>query len=152
INYEGNAYSMYSGAGINHTFEMENQKLTMDLSLFANFRQEPFLINGQDGVANNQGIGTSISFNYNLHDIVDFAPRYYVYRSASTSGALNYPYVDLWNHRLSGEFTFPLPWDMEVQNDLTYQYLPNPIPGFRNSNLMWNAALNKKLLKSKKLT
>src|SRR5690606_25476172 len=53
---------------------------------------------------------------------------------------------------LSGEFTVHLPWDLEFQNDVTYQFQPNTIPGFRSSSTMWNAALNKKLLKSKKLT
>lgn len=36
--------------------------------------------------------------------------------------------------------------------NVTYTYLPNTIPGFPSSNLMWNAAINKKLLKNKKLT
>ncbi len=152
VNYDGRSFGIYSGAGINHTFEMENQKLTVDFNLFGNFWSEPFLVNEQEGVADNRFIGTNISFNYNLHDILDLASRYFVYYNSNTYENVNYPDVNYFNHRLSGEFTVHLPWDLEFQNDVTYQFQPNTIPGFRSSSTMWNAALNKKLLESKKLT
>ena len=152
VNFSGSANSIYSGTGLNHTFEMKNQKLTVDLNVFGNFRSEPFIINEQQGIAINKSIGTNISFNYNLNDILDFSPRYYVYYNHNTYDKVDYQDVNYFNHTLSGEFTIHLPWDMEFQNDLNYQYQPNTIPGFRSSNMMWNAALNKKLLKSKKLT
>ena len=152
VNYTGSAASMYAGTGLNHTFEMENQKLTLNLDLFGSFRDEPFIINGQEGVAQNRNIGTSITINYNLHDVLDFSPRYYVHYNQNSYDKVEYQDISYFTHRLSGDFTVHLPWDMEFQNDVTYQYLPNTIPGFRQSNVMWNAALNKKLLKSKKLT
>src|SRR5690625_6765537 len=45
--------------------------------------------------------------------------------------------------------TLHLPWDMEFQNDLTYQYIPQVTPGFRKSSVLWHAALNKKILQKK---
>src|SRR5690606_25982788 len=116
VNYVGRSFGIYSGAGINHTFEMENQKLTVDFNLFGNFWSEPFLVNEQEGVADNRFIGTNISFNYNLHDILDLASRYFVYYNSNTYENVNYPDVNYFNHRLSGEFTVHLPWDLEFQN------------------------------------
>lgn len=152
VNLSGKAYSLYYGSGLNHTFEMEKQKLTLDLNLFGSIRSEPFIINGQQGVSQNKNIGTNFSINYNLNDILDFSPRYLVYYNHNTYDKVDYRDVNYITHRLSGEFTIHLPWDMEFQNDVTYHYQPNTTPGFRSSSVMWNAALNKKLLKSKKLT
>ena len=152
INFHGNSSEIFSGAGMNHTFEMQNQKLTLDLGLFGNLRSEPFIVNGQEGSVSNKALGTSINLNYNLNDILDFAPRYYVNFVKNEYDKVNFSDVSYVNHQLSGEFTIHLPWSIELQNDVTYTYLPNTIPGFPSSNLMWNAAINKKLLKNKKLT
>lgn len=152
INHPGNVSSVYSGAGLNHTLERNNQKLTMDLSLYLNYNSTPFLVNELEGISKNKSIGTGLTLNYILNDILDFSPRYFINLNHSIYEKVDYPQLKYFNHRLAGDFTVHLPWDMEFQNDVSYTYQPNTIPGFPTSNLMWNAALNKKLLKSKKLT
>ncbi|HLU92863.1 MAG TPA: outer membrane beta-barrel protein, partial [Membranihabitans sp.] len=65
---------------------------------------------------------------------------------------VDYRDVNIFNHRVSADLTLYLPWNMEFQNDLTYRYIPQTTPGFRKSSFIWHAAINKKILASKKLT
>lgn len=152
INFKGTSFYLYGGPGINRTFEMDNQKVSVDMNISANLRTDPFLINGQEGISKTTGMSFGTSVNYNLNDVLDFAPRYHLGYNRTTYEKVNYREVKDFYHFLYGNFTIHLPWDMEFQNDLTYQYIPNTPPGFRKSRTMWNAALNKKILPSKKLT
>jgi len=152
VNYKESSYDLYGGSGVNRTFEMENQKISVDLDLYGNFQTDPFSINGQEGLSRSSYLGVGTRFNYNLHDILDFSPRYNFSYNPTKYDKVDYRDVKTFFHYLSGNLTFHLPWDMEFQNDVTYRYISNAAPGFRQSNTMWNAALNKKILKSKKLT
>lgn len=131
---------------------MEDHKLDINFDVYGNIRANPFYINGLEGIQNGMNSGVGIRVNYNFNDILDFSPRYYYGYDISKYEKVNYPDVKTFNHYLSGNLTIHLPWDMEFQNDLTYQYIPNTPPGYAKSRTMWNAALNKKILKSKKLT
>lgn len=152
VNYAGTTYRLHVGPGISRTFEMEDHKLDINFDVYGNIRANPFYINGLEGIQNGMNSGVGIRVNYNFNDILDFSPRYYYGYDISKYEKVNYPDVKTFNHYLSGNLTIHLPWDMEFQNDLTYQYIPNTPPGYAKSRTMWNAALNKKILKSKKLT
>lgn len=152
VNFKETTYDLYGGPGVNRTFEMENQKITINFDLWTNLQVNPFFINGQEGVSRGMWTGASTSFNYNLHDVLDFSPRYRFGYNKTKYDKVDYRDVTTFSHYLSGNLTVHLPWDMEFQNDITYQYQPNTAPGFRKSSTMWNAALNKKILPSKKLT
>ena len=152
VNFEGTSYRVRGGSGINRTFEMDKQKLSVDFDLNVNIGSGPFFINGQEGISNNTGLGGGLSINYNYNDIIDFAPKYSLDYNRNTYEKVDYRDVNIFNHRVSGDFTMYLPWDMEFQNDLTYRYIPQTTPGFRKSSVIWHAALNKKLLASKKVT
>lgn len=152
INYAADAYNIRGGGGINRTFELENQKISVDLNLNANVGSGPFIINGQEGVSNYSNLGGGFTFNYNYNDIIDFSPRYNLDYNRNTYKEVDYRDVNIFNHRVSADFTLYLPWHIELQNDLTYRYIPQTTPGFRKSSFIWHAALNKKILASKKLT
>lgn len=152
INFVGDAYNVRGGGGLGRTFEMENQKISIDLDLNTGLGSGPFFINGQEGISNNYSVGGSLTVNYNLHDVLDFAPRYSINNTKNTYLKVDYRDVDVVNHNLSSALTVYLPWDIEFQNDITYSYIPQVTPGFRKSSVLWHAALNKKLLRSKKLT
>ncbi|MBY5958094.1 TonB-dependent receptor family protein [Membranicola marinus] len=152
VNYEGSSMDLYGGPGINRTFEMENQKLSVDLDVYMNFNTDPFSVNGQEGTSRRRSMGVSTRLNYNLNEVLDFSPRYHMGFSKTTYENVDYPEIKTPAHYLSGNLTIHLPWAMEFQNDVTYQYIPVTAPGYRNSRTMWNAALNKKVLSSKKLT
>src|SRR5699024_5834915 len=152
INYDGAAVSFYSGAGLNHSFNLENQKLSFDYSLYINYTDQPFVINDQEGVSQNSGIGSGISFNYSWNDLLDFAPRYDIGYFRNSYQKVDYPTIMGLNHTVRGDFTFHLPWVIQLQNDLIYRYNPYLQEGFQKNTMMWNAALNKKILADKKLT
>lgn len=152
INFEGTAYRIHGGSGINRTFELENQKISVDFDLNANIGSGPFIINGQEGVSNNTGLSGGLTINYNYNDIIDFSPKYSLNYNRNTYEKVDYRDINIFNHRVSGDFTLYLPWDMEFQNDLTYRYIPQTTPGFRKSSFIWHAALNKKIFASKKVT
>jgi len=152
INFEGTAYSIRGGSGISRTFELEKQKISVDFNLNANIGSGPFFINGQEGISNNTGLGGGLTINYNFNDFIDFSPKYNLDYSRNTYEKVDYRDVNIFNHRVSGDFTLYLPLNFEFQNDLTYRYLPQTTPGFRKSSFIWHAALNKKILPSKKLT
>ncbi|MBY5958096.1 outer membrane beta-barrel protein [Membranicola marinus] len=152
INFKAPSYNLRGGSGINRTFELENQKISVDFDLNANIGSGPFFINGQEGISNNTGLGGGLSVNYNFHDIIDFSPKYNLDYNHNTYEKVDYRDVNIFNHRVSGDFTLYLPWNMEFQNDLTYRYIPQTTPGFRKSSFIWHAALNKKILASKKIT
>lgn len=152
VNFDGTDYSISLNTGMNRTFEMDKQKISTDLSLYGNFGSRPFSINGQQGDNRFRNMGFRLNLNYNLNDILDFAPTYGLNFSHDTYKKVDYSDVNILSHYLSGDFTIYLPWDMEFQNDLSYRYQPQTTPGFRKSSTMWNAALNKKILPGKKLT
>ncbi len=152
INFEGTAYNIRGGTGINRTFELENQKISVDFNLNANIGSRPFFINGQEGLSNSTGLGGGLTLNYNFNDIIDFSPKYNLDYNRNTYEKVDYRDVNIFNHRVSADLTLYLPWNMEFQNDLTYRYIPQTTPGFRKSSFIWHAAINKKILASKKLT
>src|SRR5690606_20722171 len=118
----------------------------------ANFGAGPFIINGQEGVSNYTNMGGGLTLNYNYNDIIDFSPRYSLNYNRNTYEGVDYRNVNIYNHRASADFTLYLPWSIELQNDFTYQYIPQTTPGFRKTSFIWHAAINKKILQSKKLT
>lgn len=152
INFAAKAFNIRGGTGINRTFELENQKISVDLDLNANVGTSPFFINGQEGLSKYTQLGGGFTMNYNFNDVIDFSPRYSLDYNRNTYEKVDYRDVNIFNHRVSADFTVYLPWDMEFQNDLTYRYIPQTTPGFRKSSFIWHAALNKKILPSKKLT
>lgn len=152
INFEGTGYRIRGGGGLGRTFEMENQKLSLNLDLNTNIGSGPFSINGQNGISNNTGVGGGFTINYNINDIIDISPKYNLDYTKNTYENVDYRDINIFNHRFQGDFTVYLPWDMEFQNDLTYRYIPQVTPGFRKSSVIWHAALNKKILAGKKVT
>lgn len=151
INYTADAYNIRGGSGVSRTFELENQKINVDLDVNANFGAGPFIINGQEGVSNYTNMGGGLTLNYNYNDIIDFS-RYSLNYNRNTYEGVDYRNVNIYNHRASADFTLYLPWSIELQNDFTYQYIPQTTPGFRKTSFIWHAAINKKILQSKKLT
>ncbi len=152
INYAADAYNIRGGTGINRTFELENQKISVDLDVNGNIGTGPFIINGQEGVSHYSNVGGGLTINYNYNDVIDFSPRYSLNLNRNTYTEVDYRDVNIFNHRASADFTLYLPWNFEIQNDLTYQYIPQTTPGFRKTSFIWHAAINKKILPSKKLT
>lgn len=152
INFKATAYSIHGGTGINRTFELENQKISVDFDLDADIGSGPFFINGQEGLSKYTNLGGEFTMNYNFNDIIDFSPKYSIDYNRNTYEKVEYRDVNIFSHRVAADFTLYLPWDMEFQNDLTYRYIPQTTPGFRKSSFIWHAALNKKILPSKKLT
>src|SRR5690606_39626634 len=65
INYTADAYNIRGGSGVSRTFELENQKINVDLDVNANFGAGPFIINGQEGVSNYTNMGGGLTLNYN---------------------------------------------------------------------------------------
>jgi len=149
INFEGDAYSVRVGGGLGRTFEADKHKLSVDLDVNSGIGSGPFFINGQEGISNNTNLGGSLTANYSIIGLLDFAPRYSINHTTNTYKKVNYRDVSVVNHNFTGNLTLHLPWDMEFQNDLTYQYIPQVTPGFRKSSVLWHAALNKKILQKK---
>lgn len=149
INFTGDSYSARIGGGLGRTFERDNHKLSVDLDVNSGLGSGPFFINGQEGVSNNTNVGGSLTANYSIIGLLDFAPRYSINYNKNTYEKVNYRDVNVLNHSFTGNLTLHLPWDMEFQNDLTYRYIPQVTPGFRKSSVLWHAALNKKILQKK---
>ncbi|WP_236973751.1 TonB-dependent receptor [Membranihabitans maritimus] len=151
INYDGDATSFYGSAGLSRTMDIEGHKINSDLRLYSGLSRSPFMINGQDGLSKNSYVGMNLRFNYSFKDIMDFAPSYSInFNKTRYDGNTNYRNVDITTHNLAGNFTFHLPWNFEFVNDISYRYNPQVAPGFQKSTVLWHAAINKKILESKK--
>lgn len=152
VNFQGDAYNIRGSGGIGRTFERENHKLSINVDANTGFGSSPFFINSQEGISNRLNVGGRLTANYNLLDVLDFAPRYSIDHTKNRYEKVDYRDVDVVNHSFAGSLTLFLPWNMEFHNDVTYSYTPQVTPGFRKSSVLWHAAIHKKILPDKKMT
>lgn len=152
INYDENSHRLHSSIGLSRTFTIDDHKISIDNRIFYGREKNPFIINSMDGFAKNNYTGVNLRFNYSFKEFVDFAPSYSLNFNNTSYENARYDEVQFTTHYLEGNFTFRLPWDLELNNDLSYRYNPQVAPGFQKSTVLWHMALNKKILKNKKGT
>ncbi|GAA5220139.1 outer membrane beta-barrel protein [Membranihabitans marinus] len=152
INFDENSKTAYLSAGLARPLNIDDHKINMDVRVYSGVSKSPFLINSESGFSNNFSVGSTVKFNYNFKDFVDFSPSYNLNFNSTTYDNTNYREVNITTHNLTGNFTFHLPWQIDINNDISYRYNPQVAPGFQKSTVLWHMALNKKVLPNKKGT
>ncbi|WP_161787189.1 TonB-dependent receptor [Hymenobacter sp. IS2118] len=121
-------------------------KTNVNLSLNANYRQTPGLVNGGLNLARVPSLGAGLTLSSNISANLDF--------TASTTASQNFVRNTLQARLNSNYFSqvtrFRLGWilgpGINIQTDLVHQANSGLSAGFNQQYLLWNASLGKKIL------
>ncbi len=121
-------------------------KTNVNLSLNANYRQTPGLVNGGLNLARVPSFGAGLTLSSNISSNLDF--------TASTTASQNFVRNTLQARLNSNYFSqvtrFRLGWilgpGINIQTDLVHQANSGLSAGFNQQYLLWNASLGKKIL------
>jgi hypothetical protein len=148
VNVNGN-YSggIYSGFG----FPLKGELLTMRINADADYRNTNNFINLQANTTKNLSLSSGMSLIYDHNDTLYFElsvnSQYNQPRSTLGLGS-NQPF---WQHTISLDAYYELPWKMRLESDATYNVLTQRADGFNLNYFIWNVGLSKRFLKGENL-
>jgi len=140
------AYNGYGGMSVDKSFKLKNENsIKLDLGLNANFTKNIGFSNGTQFDSKTLSVTPSLGVQYDVPDIISIEPSYNIsFRNADYS--LNNRNESFVNHTLRTEITSYWPKNFVFGNDISYQYLGNVSPGFKNNYVLWNMSLGYKVL------
>ncbi|SHF64921.1 outer membrane beta-barrel protein [Dysgonomonas macrotermitis] len=159
IDPQGNTESSYRNVkgnwgmngGIMFNTPLRNKKITVDNSSFAYFVRNIGYSNGAKNITYNLTLSESFSINYkseNFNQRLQANVAFNITRNnLSKEGDLGTS-----NLGIKSSSMIKFPWDITLQNDISYTYNHGYSAAFKNSELLWNLAVSKQFMKKKAAT
>lgn len=143
-NMGANAYVMYNTP-------LKNKKITINAYSNANYSRYVGFTNTKKTITNSINLGESLSISYKDKKFTGRISGVYAYNLVrnSLSKANN---RSTSTYRLTNNLTFRLPYDFSIRSDIQFNYYAGFGDDFEKSELVWNAYIEKNLLKEKKGT
>ncbi|PZD78700.1 outer membrane beta-barrel protein [Mesonia sp. K7] len=139
------AYNFYGGFSIDRSFKFKDES-TFRLSpgINANYSKNVGFSNAVQFDSKNLSLTPNIGFQYDIPDKITIEPNY-DFSFNQTNYSLNDRTEEFINHTVTTEITSYWPKNFVFGNDITYQYLGNVAPGFKNNYVLWNMSLGYKV-------
>ncbi|MDR6301841.1 outer membrane beta-barrel protein [Mesonia maritima] len=141
------SYNLYGGGSLDKTYELDDiQSLKASIGLNVNASKNLGFSNGVKYESNNQSITPRLELQYEIEEILTIEPEYSVnfnWAQYSLDASRDQAFT---NHTLGAEITSYWPKNFIFGNDISYRYIGNVAPGFKNAYVLWNMSLGYKLL------
>ncbi|WP_121667707.1 outer membrane beta-barrel protein [Mesonia aquimarina] len=141
------AYTINGGGSLNKTYELnETHSVKLDLGLYGNANKNLGFSNGVKFESTNQSLTPRLELEYDIEEIFRLEPSYSMnlnWAQYSLDDTRDEIYT---NHNVGVEITSFWPKKLVFGNDISYRYIGNTAPGFKNSFVLWNMSLGYKIL------
>lgn len=137
-----------AGTRFTTTQPVINKKFTISTTTVGNYRRSNGFSNHEENVSKQVNLSENLSLNYNGNKI-----------NLSVRGNISYNKVknslegqqdrEFINYGTSANTTLYLPFDLNIQSDIRYSTNSGYTDGFKQNELLWNASLEKQILKQK---
>lgn len=156
IDPQGNVESSYRNVkgnwgmngGIMFNTPLKNKKFTVDNSSFAYFVRNIGYSNGAKNITYNLTLSESFSVSYKSENF-DQRLQANVAFNITRNNLSNEGDLGTSNLGVKSSSSVKLPYDITVQNEISYTYNHGYSAAFKNSELLWNLAVSKQFLKKK---
>lgn len=156
IDPQGNVESSYRNVkgnwgmngGIMFNTPLKNKKFTVDNSSFAYFVRNIGYSNGAKNITYNLTLSESFSVSYKS-DNFDQRLQANVAFNITRNNLSNEGDLGTSNLGVKSSSSVKLPYDITIQNEISYTYNHGYSAAFKNSELLWNLAVSKQFLKKK---
>ncbi len=143
-NMGANAYFMYNTP-------LKNKKITISTYTNANYTRYVGFTNTKKAITNSIYLTEGLAFNYKDKKFTGRLSGAYSYNLARNSlSKANDRSTS--TYRLTNNLTFKLPYDFSIRSDIQFNYYAGFGEDFKKSEFVWNAYIEKNLLKDKKGT
>lgn len=154
---QGNVESSYRNVkgnwgmngGIIFSTPLRNKKFTLDNSSFGYFVRNIGYSNGNKNVTYNLTLSETFSMSYKSEKFdqrLQLNASLNITRNNNLGGQQD---LGTANYGFKSSTMVRLPWDLSVQNELSYVYNRGYSTGFQKSEMLWNLAVSKQFLKKK---
>ncbi|MDH6355520.1 hypothetical protein M2132_001865 [Dysgonomonas sp. PH5-45] len=128
---------------------MRNKKFRYMLNPYGNFSRRKGFTNGQLSTTNSFTLGQTLSISF-LSDKLDCGLKTSFSHTFAKNNLTNAQDLSSTNWSISGNFTWNLPLDFELHSDVKFSQNSGYSSSFKNSSILWNVSVAKKMLKNKK--
>lgn len=125
-----------------------SKKFTVSTTSYGAFRRNNGFSNNEENISKQLNLSENLSFNYNS-DKLQFSLRGNIsYNKVKNTleGQQDREYI---NYGSSANTTVYLPYDINFQSDIRYSTNSGYADGFKQNETLWNASLEKQILKQK---
>lgn len=156
IDVDGNSESSYKNVngnwgfngGIMFNLPLRNKKITLDNSSFAYLTNNIGYSNGVKNITKNIALNETFSISYK-GDKLDQRLQLNLACNLTKNNLPNQTGLNTANYGFKSSTTIDLPYNMSIQNEMSYTYNYGYSKEFKNTELLWNASVAKKFLKKK---
>ncbi len=141
------AYNLSAGASLDKTYTLENKNtIKVDAGIYGRLSKDLGFSNAVEYESERFSMSPSFGVQYDIVDKLTIEPSYdinFVNANYSLNQARDEHYID---HDFNLEITSYWPKNVVFGNDISYKYLGNVSPGFKNNYVLWNMSLGYKIL------
>lgn len=137
-----------ANTGIIYNTPFRNKKFTFETNTFVNFSRNVGFLNGEKSITKSWSLNETIALSFRSEK---FETRLQVSYSCNIADN-NINTLDSRNTSGFGArntLTWRLPFDFTLQNELNFTYNSGYSSDFKKTEILWNAAISKQLLKKK---
>lgn len=146
VNVDG-VVNSYAGLFYNKTYKKETREFKYRLGLSGNYNRGVGFINTVKYQSDRVSVRPGITLGYEIEELLSINPGYELNFNHSTYDIDDRRKENFTNHTFTLETTTYWPKNVVFGNDISYTYLGNINPGFKNTSLLWNASLGYKFWK-----
>lgn len=159
VDDEGNTTQTYTNVngnmgvnvGFGYNTPLRNKKFTLSSNSYANYYRRIGFTNAMKSISNNitltQTAGIKFS-NDKVYILLNANITHNIIKN-SLEESRNFKYT---NYGLKNELSIKLPYDFSIKSQINYAYYAGYESDFKKNELIWDASINKNLLKNKKGT
>lgn len=159
IDESGNVESSYRNVagnwglngGIMFNTPLKNKKFTVDNSSFGYFVRNIGYSNGAKSITYNLTMSESFSISYRS-DNLDQRLQANVSYNITRNNLPNQEGMNTSNYGLKSSTLWKLPYDISIQNEISFTYNKGYAENFQKSEVLWNFSIAKQFLKKKQAT
>ena len=148
INVNGNW-----NANIGATFNtpLKNKKLSIEANSYIYYSRRIGFSNAEKNITKNWNFSESLSLNFRSEKVNSYLRASFSYNLAQNN-IKEQESPNASNLGINNSTTLKLPFDISIQNDISYTYNSGYSASFKKTEILWNASISKQLLKNKKGT
>ena len=125
-----------------------NKKFTVSSTSNASYRRNNGFSNNEENVSKQINLSENLNFNYNS-DHFQFSIRGNISYNKVKNSLEGQQDREYFNYGSSANTTIYLPYDINIQSDIRYSTNSGYADGFKQNETLWNASLEKQILKQK---
>jgi len=135
--------------GVTFNTPLKNKKISVEANSYVYYSRRVGFTNSQKNITKNWNFSESLVLSFRSEKLNSRLQANFS-QSLTRNNVKDQNSPDASNFSVNNSTTLKLPFDISIQNDISYTYNSGYSSDFKKTEILWNASISKQLLKNKK--